>query len=122
MVKDYSGGDNKVLQKYYRLNSRNKISIHPDYLSNENSLQRDLQSLVSKLHNKDYIIINGKPLMKIISGSDRWEYGLICEKSAINKIGIQNSRIIFIRNTVIRNVNERESIINKISNMLKIIN
>lgn len=121
LVKDYSGNDNKVLQKYFRLNERNRIKINPKYLTKPELLKHDLNSLISKLHNKEYVIINGKPLMKILSGKDNFEYGIIENKNLLQSIGIENSKIIFIRNTVIRNAKTRQEVENKIIEILKII-
>lgn len=121
LVKDYSGNDNKVLQKYYRLNERNKIKVNPKYLTKPKLLIRDINSLISKLHNKNYVIINGKPLMKILSGKDNLEYGIIENENLLQTIGIENSKIIFMRNTVIRNAKTRQEVENKIIKILKII-
>ncbi len=119
LVKDYSGSDNKVLLKYYRLNEKGKLKIHPNYLQDPDLLEHDKKILINKLHDINYTIVNGKPLMKILSGRDNYDYGEITDKLTKEKIGIKNSRIIFIRNSVIRSEKKREEIIEKILNSLK---
>jgi hypothetical protein len=121
LVKDYSGSDNKVLLKYYRLNEKGKLKIHPKFLSQSDLLEYDKKVLIDKLHDKDCVIINGKPLMKILSGGDTYDYGEINNNSVKEKIGIRNSKIIFIRNSVMRNGNQREEIIAKILDALKTV-
>jgi hypothetical protein len=121
LVKDYSGNDNKVLQKYFKLNEKNKININPKYLIKPELLKHDIDSLISKLHDKNYVIINGKPLMKILCGKDNFEYGIIENKKILQSIGIKNSKLIFMRNTVIRNAKTRQEVETKIIEILKII-
>lgn len=118
LVKDYSGCDNKVLLKYYRLNEKGKLKIHPKFLSQPDLFEYDKNKLIDKLHDRDYVIINGKLLMKILSERDTYDYGEIKDNFIKEKIGIRKSRIFFIRNSVIRNEKIREEIIVKILNSI----
>ena len=91
-------------------------------LINKTLFENDKNDLINKIKNVDYIIFNGSPITKLILGSDKFDYGLIRNIELLKNVGLSNSNVIYARNTVIRDNNERLNIENKLVKLYSLIN